>query len=390
MMTDTRSLNVNILPCPTWNKLSVNRATVDISSFSKEKEKPQFTLNNLGPVRRTKIRAVEAEKYADSLSDGIRREAYIAGKRAIYQEQHFQTGLGRELTDFLLENVDEAEIYTVPEAAEVYAPVILKWEFGKTGHSASMQVIHALKDSHSTFLIFTKSEKEASGELMMETKVILEEGATVNLIKVNLLGDGITVLNDTGALLRDNATFNFTQMVLGGNKNYVGCFADQCGDNTIFNINAGYLVNKDHLLDINYHGAMRGKNSDAKIFVKGSLSDSARKVFRGTIDFRKGSKGSKGDEQEDVLLLTPGVINKTVPVILTEEEDVDGRHGATVGNLLPDMLYYLGTRGIDSKAAEMLITRGRLLSIANTIPDDETVNFINLFIREAFEVNECF
>ncbi|MBO7357434.1 MAG: hypothetical protein J6U37_02780, partial [Lachnospiraceae bacterium] len=64
MMTDVKSLNVNILPCPTWNKLSVNKATVDISSFSAEKEKPEFTLSNLGPVRRTKINAKEAEKFA--------------------------------------------------------------------------------------------------------------------------------------------------------------------------------------------------------------------------------------------------------------------------------------------------------------------------------------
>jgi Fe-S cluster assembly scaffold protein SufB len=148
------------------------------------------------------------------------------------------------------------------------------------------------------------------------------------------------------------------------------------------------MADENHLMDINYIAVQRGERTNSRIYVKGSLKDKARKIFRGTIDFRNGAKGSVGDEQEDVLLLDPGVVNKTVPVILNEEEDVDGRHGATIGNLSEDILYYLGTRGIGKDAAEMLMTRGRLLSIAHLIPDEDTVSKISSFIREAFETNE--
>ncbi|HCJ91382.1 MAG TPA: hypothetical protein DHV71_05810 [Acidaminococcaceae bacterium] len=119
---------------------------------------------------------------------------------------------------------------------------------------------------------------------------------------------------------------------------------------------------------------------DGAIDVKGVLADRAVKIFRGTIDFRNGSAGSVGDEQEDVLLLDEDVINKTVPVILCEEEDVDGRHGASIGRLSEDILFYLATRGIGEKEAQRLMLRGRLAGIARAIPDEETVKLIDAAI----------
>ena len=77
-------------------------------------------------------------------------------------------------------------------------------------------------------------------------------------------------------------------------------------------------------------------------------------------------------------------MNKSVPVILCEEEDVDGRHGASIGRLSEDMLYYLETRGLSEKEATVMMVRGRLHSIAREIPDDETQSAIDAFISGQF------
>ena len=144
------------------------------------------------------------------------------------------------------------------------------------------------------------------------------------------------------------------------------------------------MVSEDHTLDLNYVTAQRGKKTVSNFNFKGVLQDRARKTLRDTIDFRNGSAGSVGDEQEDVLLLAPPVVNKSVPVILCEEEDVDGRHGASIGRLSEDMLYYLETRGLSEKVATVMMVRGRLHSIEREIPDDETQNAIDAFISEQF------
>ena len=104
---------------------------------------------------------------------------------------------------------------------------------------------------------------------------------------------------------------------------------------------------------------------------KGVLMDKASKSFRGTIDFKTGSSGSTGDEQEDALLLSEDVINKTMPVILCQEEDVEGRHGATIGQLGEDLLFYMQSRGIDADEAKRIMIKARLESVARLIPDQE-------------------
>ena len=82
--------------------------------------------------------------------------------------------------------------------------------------------------------------------------------------------------------------------------------------------------------------------------------DAVKEVFRGSIDFKRGSSGSKGAETENVLLLGDDVENKTIPLILCAEEDVDGSHGATIGELDEETLFYFAARGIDQETARIL------------------------------------
>lgn len=48
--------------------------------------------------------------------------------------------------------------------------------------------------------------------------------------------------------------------------------------------------------------------------------------------------------------------NKTVPVILCDEDDVMGNHGATIGHVKPDQRFYLQCRGLSDEALEQLFT----------------------------------
>ena len=69
------------------------------------------------------------------------------------------------------------------------------------------------------------------------------------------------------------------------------------------------------------------------------MRDTAFKLFRGTIDFVKGSAGSVGNEKEEVLLIDEKCVNQTIPIILCAEEDVVGNHGATIGKPDEELLF---------------------------------------------------
>ena len=115
---------------------------------------------------------------------------------------------------------------------------------------------------------------------------------------------------------------------------------------------------------------------------QGTLQDKAVKTYRGSIDFIKGSEGSTGNEYEEVLLLSPYVVNKSIPLILCGEEDIAGEHGSTIGKLGDDTLFYMQSRGIAKREAEMLMARAKIARVASDIPDEATVEKINAYLDE--------
>ena len=103
----------------------------------------------------------------------------------------------------------------------------------------------------------------------------------------------------------------------------------------------------------------------------GVLTGTAKKCLRGTIDLIHGAKGAEGNERETVLLASRGVDNKTIPTILCDEDDVAGNHGATIGHVRPEQLFYAACRGLSQEQTEALFLSAKLEEAALTAPTDE-------------------
>ena len=146
-----------------------------------------------------------------------------------------------------------------------------------------------------------------------------------------------------------------------------------------------YQVRENGLLDMNWLARHTGRKTRSHIQVSGVLSDQAKKCFRGTIDFVRGCAGAKGAETESVLLMGQNQVNQTVPLILCEEEDVDGSHGASIGRLDDKMLFYLASRGISEEKARRLIARSRIDLMKALIPDEKVRDEVDAYLAEEEE-----
>ena len=151
------------------------------------------------------------------------------------------------------------------------------------------------------------------------------------------------------------------------------------------NMDIGYLGQKKQVIDINLVVNHIGKKTNCNIQVDGTLKDAAEKIFRGSIDFKTGSSDSKGAETENVLLLGDDVVNKTIPLILCAEENVEGSHGATIGELDVDTLFYFASRGIDMETAEDMMTKGKMEVLYRKIQDENTEKLVEKQLAEVME-----
>ena len=123
--------------------------------------------------------------------------------------------------------------------------------------------------------------------------------------------------------------------------------------------------------DINYIVDINGQESSVNIDVQGALKDESKKHFKGTIDFKKGCKKAKGNENEFCILLSDKAKSLALPMLLCTEDDVEGNHSTASGKVDNKDLFYIMSRGISYKDAIKLLVKAKFNQIIQTIKDEQ-------------------
>ena len=237
---------------------------------------------------------------------------------------------------------------------------------GSAEYSEKTVDIHAPEGQTVTVFEMLKAGKN----LLVRTVLRVEKNAKVRLVQIQNAAQDSVLRLETSGECAENAQVELVQILLSRGDVYSDGHFELNGDGAGFNAGIGYLAQKQQTVDLNLVVNHRGQKTTSEIDAAGSLKDDAKKIFRGTIDFKKGSAGSVGNEQETVLMLGDGVSNKTVPLILCAEENVVGNHGATIGELDEDTLFYFESRGISAAEAENIMARAVIERLARTIGDE--------------------
>lgn len=108
--------------------------------------------------------------------------------------------------------------------------------------------------------------------------------------------------------------------------------------------------------------------------MQGALKDVSKKHFKGTIDFKKGAKKAKGNENEFCMLLSDKARQIALPMLLCSEEDVEGNHSCATGKIGNKELFYIMSRGFDKKEAMKLLIKARFNNIINSIENESLRN----------------
>ena len=327
-------ITVNKIPSPTWNWLRMNDLKTE--SFS----------GNTG-----------------------KREVITTLPEALSEKNDFSLDLKTGMGDDFNKEAEEAGhvlAVTLPEDGKNIRTEI-KYDI-KDGVFNNLELI-AGKNSSS--IVIMRYQGDNSGEAGVQTRFMVEDGAELTLVQIQETKNG-TFNNDIGGKVGEKGKFRLIQLITGGHDNRFGSFVSLEGKKAEFASDTGYELNGSDRLDINTVSDHTGKKTLANINVAGVLRGTSRKLFRGTIDFHRGCAGAKGDEMESVLLMDDDVENKTIPVILCDEEDVEGNHGASIGKIDEDLMFYLESRGMNEEAIYEMMAKAKIDSIIAKIPDEET------------------
>lgn len=124
----------------------------------------------------------------------------------------------------------------------------------------------------------------------------------------------------------------------------------------------------DQKLSITTKAVHFGKSSDSQMFTRAVMRDQASSIINGITKIEKGATKANGEQTEKVLMLSPKARGDANPILLIDEDDVTAGHAASVGQVNPEQVYYLMSRGISKQDAERLIIHGFLAPVISEIP----------------------
>lgn len=390
----------NAMPAPTWSWLKMNETKVAVPA-GLERD-CQVVIENAGDLLETHAsfegaveklqQRVDARRGDDADTRAILRAAqgHDAGASDLdtpalssYEKKvalsqiagdvaaDFETGVGRDARAYLNFLAGGTAVLATEPGDEASATVRVSARPG-TSSSASIDVVAAegseLDLAISIDAACCADQAAFAGSAL---RVFAGERSRVNVTVYLTCGAGVTCVEDSGFVLDDDARVTVRHVVLGGSFTATGLAADLRGDRSRIDIDTSYLGAGADERDFNYIVRHRGKKTECNLDANGVLTGTSKKILRGTIDLMHGAKGAQGNERETVLLANKGVDNKTVPMILCDEDDVAGNHGATIGHVRPEQLFYMGCRGLSEKQAEELFISAKLEDAAITAPDEQ-------------------
>ena len=210
---------------------------------------------------------------------------------------------------------------------------------------------------------------EIKTSAQVEEQIIdVPAGETKKLSSVNL--SDADIARKIKISVGKGARIEFISADLGRGDYSADIEIDLRGDDASADFEAVYFGDGKRKLDFNYVIHQRGKRTSANMNVRGALTDKSDKIFRGTLDFQRGAKNSTGRELEEVIILSEGTRNRSVPLMLAAEDEIDGHHAVSVGRLDEEKIFYLMSRGLDKSEAERLIVEAAFNPVIEKISDD--------------------
>ena len=120
----------------------------------------------------------------------------------------------------------------------------------------------------------------------------------------------------------------------------------------------------------------------------GALCDRSKKNFRGTLDFLRGCRKAVGSETDECLLLSPHVHSVSLPLLLCKEDDLEGDHASSAGQIDKDKLYYLMSRGFSEKGAQLIIVESNIRPVIDGLGDEVLIERVLAAARQKMRTQE--
>ena len=212
-------------------------------------------------------------------------------------------------------------------------------------------------------------------------------GATLTHLRIQDEGTGAFHLSTTYAEVATGATYDSFALTLGARLARMEVHAHLAGETAAAHLNAAQLLGASQHADFTTVVRHNAPNTSSRQTVKNVLTGKSRGVFHGKIDVARIAQKTDGYQMNQALLLSPNAEMNSKPQLQIYADDVKCSHGATVGALDANQLFYLRSRGVPEAEARAILVRAFLSEALDPITHDEARAAMEAAIADWWERN---
>lgn len=389
-----KEIVVNNMEKNTWNHLKVNNTKIvapyiekeDIEKYIKLKEKNIIIRNDyeeeITNDNNNASEIIEEFKILDK--NFLRNNGYVVHEINSIKEEKTNILTMKKTDGAILE--DEEVLNYLEEAKEarekednkiIYEKENILFE-SKNDETHMIEIDNnniaikelniILEENSSSNIMILVNENDKKTYRDIKIKISGKDNSSANIIIMYGIGRNTFSL-DSVYVEGVNSNIHMTYVFLGSDNQYMK-HTTNCMENAKITVDGMYILDDRNILDMMYMAKHEEKNGNTNLLLEGAMLDNSTKLFKGIIDFKKGSAGSVADEKETVMLLSDEAKQKSLPILLSSESDITGNHAATVGKVDEKKLFYLKSRGIDKEEAEGLLIIANFEKILLNIYDE--------------------
>jgi len=281
--------------------------------------------------------------------------------------------------------LDDGACLFVPRATDVVQPIhVVQIASGaapdRVCHSRLLLVAEA--GSHVTVIQDFVSLAGARGFSNAVAEVTIEQGAAVDLVLLQRENAESFHVSNLEVRIGRDARFAAHTLTLGGGfvRNDLNAVLEDEGASLRLDgltvAGGNQLVDNHTVVD---HAMPHGESRQR---YKGVLGGHARGVFRGRVVVRPGAQKTNAEQSSANILLSEGAEIDAKPQLEIWADDVKCSHGASIGRLDENALFYLRSRGIAQAAARDLLVQGFASEVLASLPSPALAEGLTELLRD--------
>ena len=308
-------------------------------------------------------------------------------------EQHFMSAVKYDedkLAAYHTAYFNSGAVLYVPDNVEIDQPIEGIFYQDSESDVPFNKHILIIAGKHSKVNYLERLETYGEGSVPatanITVEVIAQAGAQIKFSAIDRLGENVTAYISRRGKLDNDAMIDWAIGVMNEGNVVADFDSDLYGNGSHADMKVVALSSGNQVQGIDTRVTNYGCNSIGNILQHGVILEKGTLTFNGIGHIIKGAKGADAQQESRVLMLSDQARSDANPILLIDENDVTAGHAASIGQVDPEDMYYLMSRGLDKATAERLVVRGFLGSVIVEIPvkevRDEMIENIDIILAK--------